>query len=97
MTPDSEIRYFDHYEESRISHLVPEGVGEVVLQTPDARYYDQLRRRFVAVRRMYVLGAERDIAVAYEIDGNITWLVTVFPLKEGQQQNRIQSGRWGAL
>ena len=94
MIPNSEIRYYEHYEKSRISHLIPEDVGEVVLQNPDARYYDRLRGRFVAVRRMYVLGAERDIGVAYEIEGNFTWLVTVFPLKERQQQNRMQRGRW---
>ena len=97
MTPNSEIRYYDHYEEGRIAHLIPEGMGEAVLQNPDARYYDRVRRRFVAVRRMYVIGAERDVALAYEIEGNITLLVTVFPLKEGQQRNRIQRGRWVPL
>lgn len=69
-------------------------MGEVVLQSPDARYYDRVRHRFVAVRRMHVIGAEREIAVAYEFEGNVTWLVTVFPLKERQQRNRMQSGRW---
>ena len=97
MTPNSEIRYFDHYEEGRISRSLPEGAGEEALQNPDAHYYDTLRNRFVAVKRMYVLGAERDVAVAYEIEDNITWLVTIFPLKEGQQRNRLQRGRWELL
>ena len=43
---------------------------------------------------MFVLGEERDVAVAYEIEGDITRLVTILPLKEGQQQNRLQRGRW---
>lgn len=59
----------------------------MVLQRPDGYYYDTLRDRMIAVRRMYVLGAERDVAVAYEIAGSATWLTTVFPLKEGQRRN----------
>ena len=94
MTPNSEIRYSDHYEYGRIAHLIPEGFGEAILQNPDAYHYDTLRQRFVAVRRMFVLGADRDVAVAYEIHGNITWLVTVFILKERQQWNRRGTGRW---
>ncbi len=102
MTPNSEIRYFDHYEEGRISRSLPAGSGEEVLQSPDARYYDTLqnrtlRNRFVAVKRIYVLGAYRDVAAVYEIENNITWLVTIFPLKEGQQRNRLQRGRWELL
>lgn len=97
MTPNSEIRYGRRYEDKRVSHSIPEGAGEVVLQNPDARYYDTLHHRFVAVRRMFVIGAERDVAVAYEIEDNITWLVTIFPLKERQQRNRLGIGRWELL
>ena len=95
MTPNPQIRYASRYEEKRLYHSIPEGIGEAVLQSPDARYYDTSREnRLIAVKRMYVLGAERDVALAYEIEANITWLITVFPLKEGQQRNRRVSGRW---
>ena len=94
LTPNSEIRYGRRYEEKRVFHAIPEGVGEVVLQNPDARYYDRDSGNRIAVRRMYVLGAERDIAAAYEISDNIPLLITVFPLKERQQQNRRRNGRW---
>ena len=94
MTPESDIRHSEHYEEVRIARSLPESCGGEVLQNADAHYYDTLRGRFIAVKRMYVLGAERDIAVAYEREGKITLLVTIFPLKEGQQQNRRGHGRW---
>lgn len=94
MTPYSEIRYGSRYEAKRISHAIPEGMGEGVLQRPDARYYDIDTGHRIAVRRMHVLGSGRDIAVAYDLDDDIAILVTVFPLKEGQQRNRRESGRW---
>ena len=94
MTPNSEIRYGSRYEAKRVFHFIPEGVGEAVLQSPDARYYDKDSGHRIAVRRMYVLEAERDIAVAYDIVEGITTLITVFPLKERQQQNRRRSERW---
>ena len=95
MNAYSQIRYGSLYEVKRVFHSIPEGTGEEVLQTPDARYYDTSREtRLVAVKRMYVLGAERDVVVAYDLEDDIATLVTVFPLKEGQQQNRRESGRW---
>lgn len=94
MTPDFEIRYSPHFNGRHVGRSFPEGSGEAVLQNADAHYYDTLRLRFVAVKRMFVLGSERDVAVAYEIEGDVTCLVTILPLKEGQQQNRMQSGRW---
>ena len=94
MTPDSEIRYSPHFNYRHTRRLFPEGSGEAVLQNADAHYYDTLRRRFVAVKRMFVLGAERNVALAYEIEDNITRLVTILPLKEGQQRNRMQRVRW---
>ena len=94
MSPDAEIRYLDHYAETLGERPFLEGFAETVLQNADAYYYDMLRRRFVAVKRMFVLGAERDVAVAYEIEDNITRVVTILPLKEGQRQNRMQRGRW---
>ena len=97
MTPDSEIRYSPHFNYRRTLRSLPEGSGEQVLQNPDAHYHDTQSGYIIAVKRLYVLGAERDVAVAYEIQDNVIWLVTIFPIKEGQQQNRLQTGRWVRL
>lgn len=94
MTSDSEIRYITHYAERVGERPYLESFAETVLQDADAYYYDTLRHRFVAVKRIYVLGAERDVALAYEIEDNATRMVTIHLIKEGQQQNRTQSGRW---
>ncbi len=64
------------------------------MQEADAHYYDTRTGNMIAVKRMYVLGRERDVAVAYEMQGHIRRFITIFPLKEGQQRNRRESGRW---
>ena len=94
MTPDSEFRYYDHYCRRLSERPYLEGLAEMILQNPDATYYDTSKFRFVAVKRLFLLGAERDVAVAYEIVDNIVWLVSLFLLKERQQQNRLREGRW---
>ena len=94
LTPEFEIRYTEHYIKSIGGRPFLEGLAEVILQSADARYYDSLRNRFVAVKRVEILGSERDVALAYEVANNFTWLITMLPLKEGQQRNRLRLGRW---
>jgi hypothetical protein len=40
---------------------------------------------------------ERDVMVAYNFEGGDVKLLTIHPLKEGQKENRIKSGRWRKL
>jgi len=40
---------------------------------------------------------ERDIMVAYRQEDDDIKLLTIHPLKEGQKENRVQSGRWRKL
>ena len=94
LTPNSEFRYYDHYHKDLIERPYLVGFAEIILQNPDARYYDNNTGNFVAVKRVYAREAERDVEVAYKIAGNITWVVNISLLKERQQQNRRQSGRW---
>jgi hypothetical protein len=37
---------------------------------------------------------KRDVLVAYEENNGDATLLTIHPIKEGQKENRIQSGRW---
>lgn len=61
------------------------------------RYYDNLNYSLAAVKEVYFSGRERDIVVAYTRQGNAVTLLTLHPLKDGQQQRRLESGRWSQL
>ena len=94
LTPNSEFRYYDHYHRRLRERPYLEGFAEIVLQSPDATYYDNNTGNLVAVKQVYVLGRDRDVEVAYNIAGNITWVVNLSLLGERQQQNRLREGRW---
>lgn len=37
---------------------------------------------------------KRDLMVAYKYENRVVKLLTIHPLKEGQKESRIRSGRW---
>jgi hypothetical protein len=36
----------------------------------------------------------KEVMVAYTVEGERLKLLTIHPLKKGQKENRIKSGRW---
>jgi hypothetical protein len=36
----------------------------------------------------------REVMVAYVMEGDTVKLLTIHPLKDGQKENRVKSGRW---
>jgi len=36
----------------------------------------------------------REVMIAYVIEGDVIRLLTIYPLKEGQKENRIKIDRW---
>lgn len=93
MMPAS-IRYSEHFSGQKDERGFPDGLAESILQNPDGRYYDNRNGSLVAVKRVYFSGRERDIVVAYLRQGDSVTLLTIHPLKTGQQQRRLESGRW---
>ncbi len=94
MTPNSELRYYGHYYQNLSERPYLQGLAEIVLRNPDATYYDNRSGHLVAIKRLFVMEKDRDVEVAYEIEGGITWVVNISLINEGQQRNRLQNGRW---
>lgn len=92
--PPPEIRYSRHFAGQQLARAFPDGLAEAILQYPDRRYYDNLNHSLVAVKGIYFAGRERDIMVAYARQGDAVTLLTIHPLKAGQQRRRLESGRW---
>lgn len=92
--PEYEISYLRHFVEQKALRDFPDGFAEELIREADNYYNDRLRGRFVAVKRVHFRGRERDIALAYEIEDNVIVFVTMTLLKEGQERNRVSSGRW---
>jgi hypothetical protein len=48
----------------------------------------------VATMRAELYNKNREVMVAYVIEDNCAKLLTIHPLKDGQKENRIKTGRW---
>lgn len=69
------------------------------------KIFDEAQERFsdnetgyeIAVLKVPLYDKERDVMVAYTHEGEDVKLLTIHPLKEGQKENRIKTGRWRKL
>jgi len=51
----------------------------------------------VAVKQVEIYGHQREVMIAYEEEGETVVIITVHPLKKGQKENRVVTGRWVKL
>jgi len=88
------IKYSEHIknrlELRRIEHELPKNVFEQAKE----RYYDKETGHLIAVMNVDLYDKNRDIMVAYIIQEDCAKLLTIHPLREGQKENRINTGRW---
>jgi hypothetical protein len=76
-----------------ISHELPYQIYE----QSNERYYDVETGHTVATMRTAIYGKIREIMVVYDIQEQAVTLLTIHPLKEGQKENSVKSGRWRRL
>ena len=65
-----------------------------IFDRSDERYMDQETKHFIATMEVELYNKPREVMVAYVIEKNTARLLTIHPLKEGQKENRLNSGRW---
>lgn len=74
----------------KISHELPNQIYE----GSHERYFDIETGHTVATMSVVLYGKLREVMVAYDLKEQIVRLLTIHPLKEGQKENRLNSGRW---
>ena len=88
------IRFSQHFAERQRLRDIPDGLAETILRDANGHYRNGISGWNVAIKRMAFQGKERDVALTYTVDRNEIVLITIHPLKEGQKDQRIKSGRW---
>lgn len=88
------IEYSKHLQTRLGIRGVDFEVPKRIYEEADERFYDIETGNQIAVKRIHLYGKERELMVAYKVEGELLVLLTVHPLKEGQKDNRIASGRW---
>ena len=81
--------------ETRISlRKIEYDLPQRIYENAEERFVDNETGHIVAVKNVIIYGKERAVMVAYEHEDADVKLLTIHPLKEGQKEYRVQSGRW---
>lgn len=87
------IRYTQHLKFRLELRNIPYELPLQIYKDADACYFDHGTQSYVALKTTKYKNKLRDMIVIYE-KGQYVKLITIHPLKEGQRENRIKSGRW---
>jgi len=89
-----DIIYSKHIK-TRISlRKIDYDLPKKIFDEAQERYIDNKTGYSIAVLKVLLYDKERDVMVAYIHEGEDVKLLTIHPLKEGQRENRIKTGRW---
>ncbi|MBI5097670.1 MAG: hypothetical protein HZB30_00325 [Nitrospirae bacterium] len=89
-----QIKYSKHIETRLALRKIEYDLPKRIYENAEERFIDTETGHTIAVMKTLIYGKERDIMVAYKHDDADVKLLTIHPLKEGQKENRVQSGRW---
>lgn len=89
-----QLKYSHHIETRLALRKIEYDLPKRIYENAKERFIDTSTGHTIAVMRAVIYGKERDIMVAYRREDADVKLLTIHPLKEGQKENRILSGRW---
>ncbi len=89
-----QIKYSKHIETRIALRKIEYDLPKRIYENAKERFTDTETGHTIAVMQAVLYDKERDIMVAYKHEDEDVKLLTIHPLKEGQKENRIRSGRW---
>jgi hypothetical protein len=92
-----QIKYSKHLKTKIALRKIDYELPKKIFEDAEERFIDIATGNTIAVARVVIYAKERDVMVAYNYEEENVKLLTIHPLKEGQKENRIKSGRWRRL
>jgi hypothetical protein len=65
-----------------------------IFEQSNERYIDEETGYLVATMTVELYNKPRHVMIAYTMQEDLVKLLTIHPLKEGQKDDRVKSGRW---
>jgi hypothetical protein len=91
------IVYTEHLKTRLLLRQIEYALPEKIFAESMERYYDVETGHRVVVKSVTLFDRVRETMVAYVEEGDEVRLLTIHPLKDGQKDNRIATGRWRKL
>lgn len=92
-----EIRYSRHLILRLRVRGIPEELPRKIYLRAKRRFFDRETKLEISTSKVKLFGRIREVMTAYRRSNGDVLLITIHPLKRGQLQNRIESGRWREL
>lgn len=89
-----QIKYSKHLEQRLSIRGIGYDLPRKIFVESRERYIDDETEHFIATMEIELYNKLREVMIAYVVEGDVARLLTIHPLKEGQKENRIKSGRW---
>ena len=89
-----QITYSKHLQQRLLLRKMDYDLPKRILDQSNERYRDEETGYFIATMKVELYNKTRDVMIAYVIKEDFLKLLTIHPLKEGQKENRVKSGRW---
>jgi hypothetical protein len=88
------IQYSKHIEQRLRLRGIDYDLPKRIFDQSKERYFDEETGHFIATMKVKLYDEIRDVMIAYVFKEDFVKLLTIHPLKEGQKENRVKTGRW---
>tara|TARA_Y100000310_G_scaffold189087_1_gene189049 strand:+ start:1931 stop:2209 length:279 start_codon:yes stop_codon:yes gene_type:complete len=88
------IKYTDHLKLRLQLRKIPYNYPKLILENSDQKFFDNIEKKTIAIKKLIYNGSLRNIMIAYENKGDHIEIITIHPINKNQIINRIKSGRW---
>jgi hypothetical protein len=92
-----ETKYSEHIKNRLNLRKIDYDLPPKIFEQSKERYFDKETGHLVAIMKTELYSKIREVMIAYVIEENYAKLLTIHPLKEGQRENRVKTGRWRKL
>ena len=89
-----EIKYTNHLKNRLKLRQIDYDLPKKIYGESKERYYVTETGHYVAVLGVDMYGKTRDVIIVYSTESDNVRLLTIHPLKAGQKEARVQTGRW---
>jgi hypothetical protein len=92
-----QVKYSKHLKIRLEIRKIDYDLPQQIFEKAGERFMDTLTGHSIAVAKAVIYDKERDVMVAYKHEEVDVKLLTIHPLKDGETDKRIKSGRWRRL
>ncbi len=88
------IKYTKHLNLRLKFRNIPDNYPKEIYESPERKFFDNLEKNFVAIKKMYYNEKIRNMMIVYEKTKNEVHIITIHPITDEKIINRTINKRW---